>query len=68
MFVYRESFSILIFCIFEIKHSDGRNTAGSDNIAFKSVLEEIHKKQIKLIKKLAFIIRLKKVESKKIIL
>jgi hypothetical protein len=49
--LFIESFSILIFCVFEIKKSEGKNTSGTDGVCFKSFSEEKKKKQTELLAK-----------------
>jgi len=63
--LFIESFSILIFCVFEIKKSEGNNTSGTDGVFFKSVSEEKKKRQTELIAKTRFYRSSKKINVKK---
>jgi len=63
--LFIESFSILIFCVFEIKKSKENNISGIDGVSFKLSSEEKKKKQIELIKKTRFYKSSKKISVKK---
>lgn len=63
--MFIESFSILIFCVFEIKKSEGNNTSGIDGVSFKSFSEEKKKKRAELIAKTRFFKSSKRISVKK---
>jgi len=55
----------LIFCVFEIKKSEGNNISGTDGVSFKSFSEEKEKKQRELIAKTRFYRSSKRISVKK---
>ena len=63
--LFIESFSVLVFCVFLIKKSDGNTTPGSDGVSFKSFSEEKKEKQAELIVKTRFYRSSKKISVKK---